>query len=161
MRAPSSRISVVLPPPQALENPEMRPGEARRPSRRRERGCGVGETPGEEERLRGNPGGSPLVGGCPLGRPAVELGVPVGWRRLEGAPRAGGSPELRAGWRRAGAERSRVLQPPRSREPGQHPPFSRRDVSGATLKGPGRLPRVEVGGLWWASGAGWEWRIPG
>lgn len=60
-----------------------------------------------------------------------------GWRRREGASRAG-VPRA-AGGRRA------ELGPAASAEPGAGPATPRRDVSGATLKGAGRPPRVGAG----------------
>lgn len=85
-----------------------------------------------------------------LPRRGAEPGVWAAGRSWRGRP-GPGSPE-----QQAGAERSRVLQPPRSREPGQHPPAPRRDVSGATLKGAGRPPRVGAG----AGGRGHRMGVP-
>lgn len=82
-----------------------------------------------------------------LARPGAEPGV---WEAGEGRRgRPGpGSPE-----RQAGAELSRVLQRPRSREPGQPPPphpYPAVMSAGPLLKGQARPPRVGT----WSGGGG-------
>lgn len=77
---------------------------------------------------RGNPGG-PLMKTGALARCGAEPGVWAAGGGGRGRP-GPGSPE-----QQAGAERSRVLQPPRSREPGQHPRPPAVMSAGPLLKG--------------------------
>ncbi|XP_059733318.1 arf-GAP with GTPase, ANK repeat and PH domain-containing protein 2-like [Bos taurus] len=128
-----------------MTGPAASPGRRRR-RRHRGRRCPRPPPPPRSPASRPPPGLPPptprasgLTRRTTPGAGTGDWGSGQAWGRSLGSGRleetGGGVPGRGSPEQRAGAERSRVLQPPRSREPGQHPPTPAVMSAGPLLKG--------------------------